>query len=154
VNHPELAALGAKDGFVLSGLAMNDNDPLTRRDEGLEFLDVSNKLTATLQSSGGGQNQTDTYKIANTSTPQVTAPGVIDSASVVDTNLLIIVKGLASGIKLTNASGTTAAGAPYIRVFLTDGVLQAGQNITQALQFSGAPGTNYQLDFLSGQGKP
>ena len=41
---PDLAALGAKDGFPISGLAIDNNDPLTRRDEGLEFLDVTNKL--------------------------------------------------------------------------------------------------------------
>ena len=38
---PDLAALGAVDGLVLSGRAMNNNDPLTRRDEGFEFLDVT-----------------------------------------------------------------------------------------------------------------
>jgi mono/diheme cytochrome c family protein len=38
---PDLAALGAKDGFMLSGLAVNNNDPLSRRDLGLEFLDVT-----------------------------------------------------------------------------------------------------------------
>jgi len=87
VNHPALAALGAKDGEVFSGLAMNNNDPLTRRDEGLEFLDVTSRLNTEFQSSGGGQNQIDTYRITNKSTPVVTAPGGIDSASAVDTNL-------------------------------------------------------------------
>ena len=40
-NRPDLAALGAKDGMMLSGLAIDDNDPLARRDQGLEFLDVT-----------------------------------------------------------------------------------------------------------------
>ena len=40
---PDLAALGAKDGLVPSGLAIDDNDPLARRDEGLEFLDVTSQ---------------------------------------------------------------------------------------------------------------
>jgi hypothetical protein len=29
---PDLALLGARDGFMLSGLAVDDNDPLARRD--------------------------------------------------------------------------------------------------------------------------
>ncbi|HET9931000.1 MAG TPA: cytochrome c peroxidase, partial [Polyangiaceae bacterium] len=43
-NHPELAALGAKDGQLLSGLAMDNDDALSRRDQGLEFLDVSQSV--------------------------------------------------------------------------------------------------------------
>ena len=38
---PDLAALGAKDGFMPSGLPIDNNDPLSRRDQGLEFLDVT-----------------------------------------------------------------------------------------------------------------
>lgn len=41
LNRPDLAALGARDGFVLSGLAMDNNDALSRRDQGLQFLDVT-----------------------------------------------------------------------------------------------------------------
>src|SRR6185436_6063694 len=40
-NRPDLAALGAKDGMLLSELAIDDNDALARRDQGLEFLDVT-----------------------------------------------------------------------------------------------------------------
>lgn len=58
---------------------------------------------------------------------------------------------------MTNASGTTTSGDPYLRVFLPDGVLQAGESITWRLRFErGAVHrrcTNM-LDFLSGQGKP
>jgi len=36
-NRPELAAVGAKDGQLLSGRAVDNDDPLSRRDEGLEF---------------------------------------------------------------------------------------------------------------------
>jgi hypothetical protein len=155
---PDLAALGAKDGFVPSGLATDSNDPLTRRDEGLEFLDVTSQISMERVSSNSqGSTQTDNYTITNSST------------SVVDTNLLIIVKGLAAGITLENASGTTSTGNPYIRVFLPDGVLQPGcpqvltvaacQSIAQKLTFNrpggnNAPAVSYTLDFLSGQGNP
>jgi hypothetical protein len=78
---------------------------------------------------------------------------------VVDTHLLIVVQGLASGIQLQNASGTTSNGNPYIRVFLPNGVLQPGQNIAQTLIFgrpggNNAPPVSYSLEFLSGQGNP
>ena len=145
---PDLAALGAKDGFVPSGLATDSNDPLTRRDEGLEFLDVTSRTNIQRVSSNSqGSTQTDNYTITNTGT------------SVVDTHLLIVVQGLASGVTLQNASGTTSTGNPYIRVFLTNGVIQPGQNIAQALIFKRpggdkAPPVSYSLDLLSGQGNP
>jgi len=145
---PDLAALGAKDGFVPSGGAIDSNDPLTRRDEGLEFLDVTSRATVDrVNSNSQGSFQTDEYSITNSST------------SVVDTNLLIVVQGLASGIQLQNASGTTSTGNPYIRVFLANGVLQPGQNIAQALIFkrpggNNAPAVSYSIDLLSGQGNP
>jgi hypothetical protein len=94
-----------------------------------------------------GSTQTDSYTITNGGT------------SVVDTDLLIIVQWLASGIKLENASGTTSTGNPYIRVFLPNGVLQPGQNIAQKLTFerpggNKAPAVSYTVDLLSGQGNP
>jgi hypothetical protein len=81
------------------------------------------------------------------------------SSSVIDTHLLIVVKGLAGRGRLENASGTTSGGNPYIRVFLHDGVLNPGQSIEQALVFSGPSGNgasrrHYSLDLLSGQGNP
>ena len=144
---PDLAALGARDGFVISGLASDNNDPLSRRDQGLEFLDVSPQTTTErIGSNSQGGRQTDQYKITN------------KSQSVVDTHLLIIVRGLSDGIQLENASGNTRSGDPYIRVFLPDGVLQPGQNIVQTLIFRRQGGNNtgvtYVLDLLSGQGNP
>jgi len=144
---PDLAALGARDGFVISGLAADNNDPLSRRDQGLEFLDVTPQTTTErVGSNSQGGRQTDQYKITN------------KSQSVVDTHLLIIVRGLSNGIQLENASGSTHSGDPYIRVFLPDGVLQAGQNIVQTLIFrrqgGNNTGVNYVLDLLSGQGNP
>lgn len=87
------------------------------------------------------------YQITNTST------------SVIDTHLLIVVSGLADGIHLDHASGTTRAGDPYVRVFLPSGLLMPGKNVVQTLIFKRpgggyAPPVSYTLDFLSGQGNP
>lgn len=146
--HPDLTALGARDGFMLSGEAIDDNDPLSRRDQGLEFLDVTSQAHLQRISSGSqGGPETDTYRITNV------------SSSVIDTHLLIIVKGLANRVRLENASGTTSGGDPYIRVFLHDGVLKPEQSIEQALVFRSPSGKratpgHYSLDLLSGQGNP
>lgn len=71
--------MGAKDGVLLSGLAIDDNDSLARRDQGLEFLTVTPQVKVELSSSVGRQ---DTWLISNTSN------------SVIDTHLLVIVTGL------------------------------------------------------------
>lgn len=145
-NHPELVALGAKDGQMLSGLTVDNDDPLSRRDLGLEFLDVTRKISIDRVSSARSRHTNeDVYQLTNA------------SDSLVDTHLLIIVRGLPAGVRLKNASGTTHDGAPYIRVFLPDGVLQPGQRITQRFVFTHAPRTNppaYELTLLSGQGDP
>jgi cytochrome c peroxidase len=145
---PELAALGAKDGLMLSGLAIDSNDPLSRRDQGLEFLNVTSQTAIDRIASGSrGSRQTDQQRITN------------KSPSVIDTHLLIIVRGLSREFELEDASGTTRDGDPYIRVFLPDGVLQPGQNLVQTLVFSRRGSSNsapasYVLDLLSGQGNP
>ena len=144
---PDLAALGAKDGLMPSGLAIGNNDPLSRRDMGLEFLDVTAQAHAALIDSdkrGEGQ-QTDTYRITNNST------------SIIDTHLLVVAQGIAGRERLENASGTTKAGDPYLRVFLPAGALLPGQSVNVALQFKRQhhdPRVNYRLVLLSGQGNP
>lgn len=145
---PDLAALGAKDGFMLSGEAIDDNDPLSRRDEGLEFLDVTPQAhIEKIGSNGQDGQQTDMYRISNA------------GSSVIDTHLLIVVKGLSNQTQLENASGTTSSGDPYIRVFLHDGVLEPDQSIAQTLVFrrrggNNASPVNYSVSLLSGQGNP
>jgi hypothetical protein len=59
-------------------------------------------------------------------------------------------------VHLKNESGTTHDGEPYIRVFLRDGVLQPGAEITQRLQFSETAKNvpAYRITLLSGQGNP
>src|SRR5262249_46470013 len=111
----------------------------------LEFLDVTPQaaIERIASNSHGGQHS-DQYRITNI------------SQSVVDTHLLIIVRGLPDKVELENASGTTH-GDPYVRVFLPNGVLEPGQSIVQTLIFSlrnNASTGNYVLDLLSGQGNP
>lgn len=148
VYRPDLAALGAKDGFVLSGLATDNNDALSRRDLGLEFLDVTAqlKMTKTGSKTGSDGRRTDTYTITN------------KSGAIVDTHLLLIVHDLPGGARLANASGTTRKGEPYIRIFLPkDGILAPGDSIAQDLAFSVTPGMTapqYTIVAMSGQGKP
>ena len=138
---PDLAALGAKDGFMPSGRAIDNNDPLSRRDQGLEFLDVTSQAVISDVGHEGGE---DTLKITNV------------GPTVIDTHLLVIVNGLRQGVRLLDASGTTRSGAPYRRLFLRDGVLKPGESVRVTLRFGG-PGANkqtYTLQLLPGHGEP
>jgi len=146
VYRPDLEALGAIDGRPGSGRPPDNDDALSRRDMGLEFLDVTSQVHIALVSStplGGGRRE-DVYRITNSGT----AP--------VDTHLLLIARGLSSGVELENASGTTSSGDPYIREFLPDGVLLPGQSIVEGLRFKSHPQASgsYTLTLLSGQGTP
>ena len=159
VYRPDLAALGARDGFMPSGLPVSVNDPLSRRDAGLEFLDVTSRAKTELTgSASNGTQQEDVYKITNTNSPNPL--GIYASNTVIDTNLLIIVQGLSDQLRLENASGTTSTGDPYIRVFLPNGVLEPGQSISQKLLFARQPlgpppgPAQVTLKLLSGQGNP
>jgi cytochrome c peroxidase len=145
-ERPELTALGARDGQLLSGRAIDNDDPLSRRDQGLEFLDVTPQVRVDrIDSDRSPHGAQDVYRLTNI------------SDAVVDTHLLIIVRGLPAGVTLKNASGVTHSGAPYIRVFLQDGVLQPGQRMTQRLVLSSLGGRklpSYAITLLSGQGTP
>ena len=131
---------------MLSGRAIDNDDALSRRDQGLEFLDVSDKVEQQLIGRASESSSTEhVWQLSNT------------SADVVDTHLLVIVRGLPAGVRLLNASGTTRSGEPFRRVFLRDGVLNPGEAITRSLVFSRAPGERgltYGLSLLSGQGTP
>lgn len=138
-RRPDLAALGAKDGLMISGLAIDDNDPLARRDQGLEFLDVTAQASVELGSSAG---DTDVWVITNT------------SKAVIDTHLLVIATGLPGGVSISNASAKTKKGEPYFRLFLPEGVLNPGQSIEVSVIRSGGSSGSYTFKLLSGQGKP
>ncbi len=146
VYRPDLAALGAVDGRAGSGRPQDNDDALSRRDMGLEFLDVTSRVNIALVSStpAGGGRREDVYRITNS------------GAAPVDTHLLLIARGLSSGVELENASGTTSSGDPYIREFLPDGVLLPGQSIVETLTFKPHSKTSvsYTLTLLSGQGNP
>ena len=162
VYRPDLAALGAKDGFMPSGRPISNNDPLSRRDAGLEFLDVTSQARTELTgSTRTGNRQQDIYQITNTNSASFNSATNTASLGVIDTHLLIIVQGLSSQFRLENASGTTSGGDPYIRVFLPHGVLLPGQSISQTLLFTRHPGppptagpVPVILNLLSGQGNP
>lgn len=145
---PDLAALGARDGYMPSGLPVSNNDPLTRRDQGLEFLDVTAKLTAQpIAPAAQGQRQALQYRITNA------------SKDIVDTHLILVVQGLPRNTALANASGKTRAGDPYIRIFLQGGVLAPGKQVFQPLIFTRNDGDPaqplaFKAMFLSGQGNP
>ena len=95
---------------------------ISRRDMGLEFLDVAGQVNLERigsNVSGANGRQQDVYKITN------------NSSSVIDTHLLVMARGLSDQIKMENASGMTSSGYPYVRVFLPDGVLLPGQSMVQ-----------------------
>ena len=162
VYRPDLAALGAVDGRPISGRLQDNDDALSRRDAGLEFLDVTARVSiqpledAHLgDKAGADQNQAvasqgsrrerRVFKITNT------------SARPVDTHLLVVARGLSNEIELENASGRTSNGDPYLRVFLPDGVLSPGQHTVVELRFRRhrhAPPVSLALTLLSGQGNP
>jgi hypothetical protein len=140
---PDLAALGAPDGRMISGLPVDNDDPLSRRDMGLEFLDVTSKVS--IARTNPARPDLDTYRFTNI------------SPSVVDTHLLVIVQGLEPGTRLANASGVTRSGEPYLRVYLADGMLRSGESIVRSLEIKGRRNEGrpqYTLKLLSGQGKP
>jgi hypothetical protein len=167
VYRPDLAALGATDGRPLSGLPQDNDDALSRRDMGLEFLDVTSRVNIALidlrrrddaddgrGNNGAREREADerrggeerrVYRITNNGT----AP--------VDTHLLVIASGLSFDVEMTNASGRTSTGDPYRRVFLPNGVLAPGESIDVSLQFRRhrhAPPVAFSLTLLAGQGNP
>jgi hypothetical protein len=139
---------------------MDNNDPLTRRDEGLEFLDVTSAVNATLTKSRsvpcrrrqGDDCDERVYSITNNG---MLAPNGV-AGQPIDTHLLIIVHGLSPDAHLENLSGTTTTGDPYIRIFLPEGILNPNQSISQKLVFErkSKASLTYTLQFLSGQGNP
>lgn len=137
-KRPDLAALGAKDGLMPSGLAIDDNDPLARRDQGLEFLDVTKQVQIQVSASSGNR---DEWLLTNM------------SSSVIDTHLLVIVNGLPAGVTV-DAKEKTTGGKPYYRMFLPEGVLRPGQSVSVTLVRTGGASNSYTLQLMSGQGKP
>jgi hypothetical protein len=154
VYRPDLAALRAVDGRPASGLPEDNDDAFSRRDIGLEFLDVTPQVNVTLIDSkraGRSRQHEDVNRITNS------------SSSIVDTHLLMMVQDVSAQIEMANASGIASTGEPYRRVFLRDGVLLPGQSIDVTLVFKPqspgnddarrphAPPVRCRLRLLSGQ---
>ena len=175
VYRPDLVAAGAMDGRPavdgrpLSGLPQDNDDALSRRDAGLEFLDVTNRVNVALIAAGSRDDDHDADRPGSEGTREgdghegrageerrvyrITNNG----ASPVDTHLLAIARGLSFQVEMTNASGRTSAGEPYRRVFLPNGVLTPGQSIDVTLRFRRhrkSPPVSFTLTLLSGQGNP
>jgi cytochrome c peroxidase len=150
VYRPDLAARGATDGRPPSGLPPNNDDALSRRDMGLEFLNVTSSVNIALidafsPSGGRGGQERRVYRLTN------------DGSAPVDTHLLAVARGLSFQVEMTNASGRTSTGDPFLRVFLPNGVLDPGQSIDVALKFrrhAQSPPVSFTLTLLSGQGTP
>ena len=155
---PELAALGAVDGRVASGRPQDNDDPLSRRDMGLEFLDVTDQVRVSLvaRDLGGrprgfgfrrfrfyecvrGYRGRNSCRYGRRGRVQRDSYRIANvGESVVDTHLLIVVRDLPRDTVLLNASGISSSGDPFIRVFLQDGVLRPGAKIVESLQLSAA----------------
>src|SRR5262249_716138 len=146
IYRPDLAALGAIDGLAASGLSVTSNDSLTRRDRGLEFLDVTSRIQVTR--SPTGPLKTHHLKLLNLSSEPI------------DTHLMLWFKGLPSSVRVVEAEGLTinmpAPDLPYLRVFLPGGELAPGSSATVEVTFSAPKDAkiNYELLLLSGQGRP
>jgi len=174
IYRPDLVSAGATtnhpavDGRPLSGLAQDNNDALSRRDMGLEFLDVTGQVNvALIASSRAADDDGDHGNVDGTRDSEGRrGPGAEDrfvyriansGASPVDTHLLVIATGLPSGVEMTNASGTTSTGNPFVRVFLPNGVLAPGRSIDVTLRFKrhgqSSP-ASVTLILLSGEGNP
>jgi cytochrome c peroxidase len=144
---PDLAALGAVDGRPGSGRPPDNDDALSRRDMGVEFLNVTDRVNIALIDSGRGQggHERRIYRLTNSGT------------SPVDTHLLVIPAGLSFQVEMVNASGRTSAGDPYLRVFLPNGALAPGESVDVDLRFkrsAQSPSVSFTLMLLSGQGTP
>ncbi|HEY6331147.1 MAG TPA: cytochrome c peroxidase [Blastocatellia bacterium] len=151
VNRPDLAALGAIDGLVPSGLCPDDNDALSRRDHGLEFLDVTSSISI-------GDNGTTVDRKTGIQTQSLTLTNI--TGNIIDTNLILCFGSLPNGVKIVNASGNTTAqptpGLPYIRLYLPDGEIPPDGSLNMEIQFTAPAGVSlsYNMDMLSGQGMP
>ena len=144
-ERPELAELGAIDGKMASGLPQQSDDALTRRDLGIEFLDVASKLDISTESSTEDGVQTDVLTIENT------------SDEIVDTHLLLLASDLTEGVTLMDTEEVTVDGVPFLRTFLEEGVLEPGASFEATLRFElgdDADEAEYELGTLSGQGTP
>lgn len=149
-SRPDLAALGAIDGLMPSGLCPSSDDGLTRRDRGLDFLDVTDQIAVAERGFERSSTGIETHHLQFTnigSTP-------------VDTHLLMCFVSLSSGAEVLGAEGQTIShpvpGVPYMREFLSRGQIAPGETVAMNVAFrtSSSDPVTFFIDFLSGQGRP
>jgi hypothetical protein len=148
----ELLALGAVNGQLPSHKNMSSDDPLSRRDRGLEFLDVTSSLATEMdgmRSSAAAGMFTQRVMITNF------------SGTAIDGDLLIVATQLPPGVLLMNAEGRVSRTAgmmamPYLRLHLENGQLAPGASVPVDLQVRvvGSGTGSYELRMLSGAGVP
>ena len=159
IYRPDLAALGAVDGRPASGLPQDNDDALSRRDMGLEFLDVTDagERRAARRSSGddeAGHRDSASSDGCGEDDGSIGSP---TTASPVDTHLLVVASGLSFQIEMTNASGRTSAGDPYRPGVPAERDPRAGSEHRRHARFQRhrqSPSLRFTLTLLSGQGNP
>jgi cytochrome c peroxidase len=147
----ELHALGAVDGELISHMNIGSNDPLSRRDRGLEFLEVTPQLLI----------EAAAPQVDSSSQTVVQKLTLTNRADAIDGDLLLVVTGLPSGMTMMNAEGQATrtvgmVGMPYMRLRLADGQMAPGATLSVELHLQGAgsvPG-NYGIRALCGAGAP
>lgn len=148
----ELRALGAVNGLLPSQKNIGSDDPLSRRDRGLEFLEVTDRLTSRLDPEGGDPSRARMVERL-TLTNRSAAP--------IDGDLLLVFSQMPSGMVLTNAEGRSTrmagmVGMPYLRLRFSEGQLAAGASVPVELAFrrTGAVFGEMRFRVFSGAGIP
>jgi len=159
---------GLIDGLMPSTLAVDDNDGLARRDQGLQFLDVTSSIATTVSSKG----TTDTLVLANRATTAIDTHLIVilkvnDRAVTLDTTLKTAgtiapgADGIVSDPNTIHRFGDTAKGVaaaanlPYYRIVLPAGQLLPGQGIALNVKRSGGAPSAYTVQqVLSGVDVP
>jgi cytochrome c peroxidase len=92
----ELHAMGVADGLMPSGKNIGSNDGLSRRDRGLEFLDVTGSLTTQMGSASMDSTQT-----------MMTQPVMLtnQTAAPLDGDLVVVLTQMPTGEELMNGEG-------------------------------------------------
>ena len=148
----DLIALGAVNGELPSHKNIGSNDVLSRRDRGLEFLEVTSSLVTRMSGTR-----------VDPSTGQMVLRVMLTNRSfaAIDGDLLVVLTQMPSGEVLMNAEGqstrmTGMIGMPYLRLHLENGQLAPGASLPLDLHLKivGAVCGSYGFRMLSGSGMP
>lgn len=148
----DLIALGAVNGELPSHKNISSNDALSRRDRGLDFLEVTSSIVTSM---GGATS--------DPSTGQTVQRVMLTNHSfaAIDGDLLVILTQMPAGAVLMNAEGqstrmTGMIGMPYLRLHLENGQLAPGASVPLDLDLKMAATVagSYGFRMLSGAGTP